>query len=370
VHLARRGRHDLHLYFRFIQFRGFAHAIAVVRGDYSNPKRRGRGQPFQALTTASRARWASATSPASRWPWPSAGAGATFWMILAGLLGMASKFTEVHAGREVPGTKPRRRRLGRPDALPVQGLGERAGPAGPRLAVFFAVCCVGGRSAAATCSRPTRASQQVVNVTGGEASPLAGNGWLFGLIMAVLVGMVIIGGIKSIARVTEKVVPFMALIYMVAGLAVLIINADQMLWAFGQIVSGAFSAEGVAGGVVGVADPGLQARSVLQRGRHRLGGHRPLCGADRPAGEPGLRGTARALHRHRGHLHHDRAGHRHLRLASGLPWFPYILALAVILFAFSTMLTWSYYGVKSWTYLVGEGGPRRTSSRSSSASSS
>jgi AGCS family alanine or glycine:cation symporter len=219
--------------------------------------------------------------------------------------------------------------------------------------------------------------QQVVNVTGGASSPLAGQGWLFGLIMAVIVGLVIIGGIKSIAAVTAKLVPGMALLYLGAGMVVLIVNADQILWAFGQIIGGAFSAEGVAGGVVGaliqgfrratfsneagigsaaIAHSAVRTDQPVSQGFAALlepfidtvvictmtalviiiTGHVTASGVTELAGE--ARGVALTS----------------AAFASTISWFPYVLAVCVVLFAFSTMITWSYYGLQAWTYLFGD----------------
>jgi alanine or glycine:cation symporter, AGCS family len=369
-------------YFRFIQVRGFAHAIAVVRGRYSNPAMAGEVTPFQALTTAVSGTVGLGNIAGVAVAVAIGGAGATFWMILAGLLGMASKFTEVTLGvkyRDV--RQPSGVIAGGPMRYLSKGLGEQGRPVlGRVLAVFFAVCCVGGAMGGGNMFQANQSFQQVVGVTGGEASPLAGNGWVFGLIMAVLVGMVIIGGIKSIARVTEKVVPFMALIYMVAGLVILAINADQLLWGLGQIVSGAFSAEGVAGGVVGSLIQGFKraafsneagigsaaiAHSAVQTDQPVSQGFAALLepfidtviictmtalviivtGHVDAGGTTALAGSASGV------------GLTSAAFGSAVSWFPYVLAVAVVLFAFSTMITWSYYGLQAWCYLLGHSAP-------------
>lgn len=219
--------------------------------------------------------------------------------------------------------------------------------------------------------------QQVLNVTGGERSVLNGQGWLFGLVMAAVVGMVIIGGIKSIARVTEKVVPFMALLYLGAGMIVLLINADQIFWAFGQIIGGAFSAEGVTGGVVGALIQGFKraafsneagigsaaiAHSAVQTDQPVSQGFASLL---EPFIDTVVICTMTALvivitgHVNAGGLTEMAGEARGVGLTSAafgsaIGWFPYVLALAVVLFAFSTMITWSYYGLQAWTYLLGD----------------
>lgn len=367
-------------YFRFIQLRGFAHAISVVRGRYSDPSMAGEVTPFQALTTAVSGTVGLGNIAGVAVAVGIGGAGATFWMILAGLLGMASKFTEVTLGvkyREI--SQPAGTVSGGPMRYLSTGLAERGWPLlGKFLAVFFAICCVGGAVGGGNMFQSNQSFQQVLSVTGGDASLLAGKGWLFGLVMAAVVGMVIIGGIKSIARVTSKVVPFMALLYVTVGLVVLAINADQIVWALGQIASGAFSAEGVAGGVVGALIQGFRraafsneagvgsaaiAHSAVQTDQPVSQGFAALL---EPFIDTVVICTMTALviiitgHADAGGATALAAGATGVNLTSvafgsAVSWFPYVLALAVVLFAFSTMLTWSYYGLKAWTYLLGEG---------------
>lgn len=368
------------LYFRFIQVRGFAHAIAVVRGRYSNPAMAGEVTPFQALTTAVSGTVGLGNIAGVAVAVSIGGAGATFWMIVAGLLGMASKFTEVTLGvkyRDV--REPSGVVAGGPMRYLSKGLAEQGRPLlGRGLAVFFAVCCVGGAMGGGNMFQANQSFQQVVGVTGGDASPLAGSGWLFGLVMAVLVGLVIIGGIKSIARVTEKVVPFMALLYMLAGLVILAIHAERLPWAMGQIVSGAFSAEGVAGGALGALIQGFKraafsneagvgsaaiAHSAVQTDQPVSQGYAALL---EPFIDTVVICTMTALvivvtgHVDAGGPTALAAGATGVGLTSAafgsaVSWFPYVLALAVVLFAFSTMITWSYYGLQAWCYLLGHG---------------
>jgi AGCS family alanine or glycine:cation symporter len=366
-------------YFRFIQFRGFKHAIGVVRGRYSSPKMAGEVTPFQALTTAVSGTVGLGNIAGVAVAVSIGGAGATFWMILAGLLGMASKFTEVTLGVKYRNVKmPVGTISGGPMRYLSKGLEELGRPLlGRFLAVFFAICCIGGAIGGGNMFQANQSFQQVLNVTGGEHSVLNGQGWLFGLVMAAVVGMVIIGGIKSIARVTEKVVPFMALLYLGAGMIVLVINADQIFWAFGQIIGGAFSAEGVTGGVVGALIQGFKraafsneagigsaaiAHSAVQTDQPVSQGFASLL---EPFIDTVVICTMTALvivitgHVNAGGLTEMAGEARGVGLTSAafgsaIGWFPYVLALAVVLFAFSTMITWSYYGLQAWTYLLGD----------------
>jgi AGCS family alanine or glycine:cation symporter len=243
---------------------------------------------------------------------------------------------------------------------------------GKVLAVMFAVFCVGGSFGGGNMFQANQSFKQLVSVTGGDASWLADKGWLFGLVIASLVGLVIIGGIKGIARVTSKIVPFMAVMYVAAGLVIIFTNMDSVPAAFVAIFDGAFSPEGIAGGVVGVLFQGFKraafsneagigsaaiAHSAVRTNRPVTEGfvalYEPfidtvvvctitalvivITGTWDPNVDPsqGVALTSQAFE-------------------SVIPWFPWVLTLAVVLFAFSTMISWSYYGLKSWTYLFGE----------------
>jgi AGCS family alanine or glycine:cation symporter len=367
-------------YFRFIQLRGFTHAIAVVRGRYSDPRMAGEVTPFQALTTAVSGTVGLGNIAGVAVALSIGGAGATFWMIAAGLLGMAAKFTEVTLAVKYRDVHPDGTVSGGPMHYLSKGLAELGRPLlGKALAVFFAVCCIGGAIGGGNMFQANQSFQQVVSVTGGSASWLADKGWLFGLLMAALVALVILGGIKSIARITEKIVPFMALLYMGAGCVVLLMNADKLADAVGHIFTGAFSAEGVAGGMVGAMIQGIKraafsneagvgsaaiAHSAVQTNQPVSQGFAALLepfidtvvictmtalviivtGHVDSNGTAALAGSARGV------------GLTSAAFASAIWWFPYVLSMAVVLFAFSTMITWSYYGLKAWTYLLGESG--------------
>ena len=377
------------VYFRFIQFRAFGHAIAIVRGDYSDPKDRGEVTPFQALATALSGTVGLGNIAGVAVAVGIGGPGATFWMIVAGLMGMASKFTEVTLGVKYRNEYPDGTVSGGPMYYMAKGFRERGFPGGRVFAAVFAICCIGGALGGGNMFQANQAHAQLVNITGGDDSFLAGRGWLTGLVLAGLVFAVIIGGIKSIARVTEKIVPFMGILYVTAALAVLIINYDMILWAFGQIFAGAFTGLGVVGGIVGALIQGF--RRAAFSNEAGIGSAAIAHSAVRTK-EPASQGMASLLEPFidtvvictmtalviviSGVLIFDQAAGVYIideagrietttgaagvsltsdAFAAGLPWFPYVLAIAVVLFAFSTMLTWSYYGTKCWTYLVGEG---------------
>ena len=358
------------LYFGFIQFRYFGHAVSLVKGDYANPDDAGEVSHFQALATALSGTVGLGNIAGVAVAVSIGGAGATFWMILAGLLGMASKFTECTLGVKFRNEYDDGTVSGGPMYYLEKGFALKNMPGlGKGLGIFFAICCIGGAVGGGNMFQANQSFKQFLTVTGGEASFFADRGWLFGIIMAIVVGVVIIGGIKSIARVTEKVVPFMAVIYVGAALIIILMNYDMIGWAFGQIFTGAFTGEGVAGGVIGALIQGFKRAAFSNEAG--IGSASIAHSAVRTK-EPITEGFVSLLEPFidtvvictmtalviiiTGRLSSDLTGVALTSNAfeSAIWWFPYLLAVAVILFAFSTMISWSYYGLKAWTYLVGE----------------
>ena len=363
------------LYFGFINLRAMKHALGLIRGRYTPPDAVGEVTHFQALATALSGTVGLGNIAGVAIAVSLGGPGATFWMILAGLLSMSTKFAECTLGVKYRNEYADGTVSGGPMYYLSKGVAEQYPSLklfGKVLAIVFAVFCIGGAIGAGAMFQTNQAFSQLLNVTGGETSPLNGYGWLFGLAIAFLVGMVIIGGIKSIARVTAKVVPTMAVIYVVAGLTVILFNIDMVPAAFGAIIQGAFQPEGVAGGLIGVIILGFRraafsneagvgsaaiAHSAVRTDKPVTEGlvalYEPfidtvvictitalviiITGSLVGAGDiEGVALTSRAFE-------------------SVFSWFPYVLLVAVLLFAFSTTIAWSYYGLKSWTYLVGEG---------------
>jgi AGCS family alanine or glycine:cation symporter len=250
------------IYFGFVQFRGFAHALALVAGRYDNKKDPGEVSHFQALSTALSGTVGLGNIAGVAVAISIGGPGATFWMILAGFLGMATKFCECTLGVKYRNEFPDGHVSGGPMYYLSKGLAAR-GMAGPGrvLAAIFAVFCVLGSFGAGNMFQANQVHAQLVNVTGGDASFLAGQGWITGLILAVVVFSVIVGGIRSIATFAEFIVPFMALIYCTTALTIIGMNIEKLPWAVGQIVSGAFTGAGVAGGMLGAIIQGFRRAS-------------------------------------------------------------------------------------------------------------
>jgi AGCS family alanine or glycine:cation symporter len=289
-------------------------------------------------------------------------------MIAAGLCGMAAKFTECALGVKYREEFPDGRVSGGPMYYLSKGLAEKGkAKLGKVLAALFAIMCIFGCLGAGNMFQGNQAHQMISNTFGIFTE----SGWLFGLILAVIIGAVIIGGIKSIARVTEKIVPFMAILYVGTALIILLANIGKIWWAFGLILKGAFSPEAIGGGIIGVMIQGLKraafsneagvgsaaiAHSAVRTKEPLTEGYVALMepfidtvvictmtalvivitGAYGTEGLTGVSLTSYAFE-------------------SVFPWFGVVLAIAVLLFAFSTMISWSYYGLKSWTYLFGEG---------------
>ena len=372
------------LYFGFVQFRFFGHAISLVKGDYSDPNDAGEVSHFQALATALSGTVGLGNIAGVAVAVGIGGPGATFWMILAGLLGMASKFTECTLGVKFRNEYEDGSVSGGPMYYISKGFKELGLPGGKFLAVLFSVFCILGALGGGNMFQANQAHAQIAGIFGDFP------GWITGLVFAGVVFAVIVGGIKSIAQVTEKVVPFMGILYVGAALIILIANYDKIGWAFSQIMEGAFTGLGVAGGFVGALIQGFKRAAFSNEAGV---GSAAIAHSAVKTKEPITEGFVSLLEplidtvvictmtalviTISGQLIADPATGQYLlndagtaiktvggntgvaltsaAFGSTISWFPYVLAVAVVLFAFSTMISWSYYGLKSWTYLFGEG---------------
>jgi AGCS family alanine or glycine:cation symporter len=249
------------------------------------------------------------------------------------------------------------------------------------LAALFAIACIGGSFGGGNMVQINQATSQLIAVTGGEASMFYGNGWMFGVAMAVIVAAIILGGIKSIAKVTDKVVPLMVGIYILGALAVIFGNLSEVPAAFGKILAGAFNSDAMYGGIVGVLIQGFKRAAFSNEAGI---GSASIAHSAAKTDEPVSEGIVALLepfidtvvictmtalvivisdygmYDQAGVLASAKAGElQAINLTSSafsqtLSWFPVVLSVAVILFALSTMISWSYYGLKAWTYLFGE----------------
>ncbi len=389
------------IYFKFINFRGFFTSINIVRGKYDdleseipisvsetvhtddgdNPDtirvegHTGEVSHFQALTAALSATVGLGNIAGVAIAVSIGGAGATFWMIIAGFLGMASKFVECTLGVKYRDIESDGTVFGGPMYYLRKGLKLRGLEGlGKVLAILFAIFCIGGSFGGGNMFQVNQAFQLLESVTGGSESVLHQRGWLFGIIMAIGVAIVIIGGIKKIASVTDKIVPFMVLIYVGAALFVLIANFSQIGSAFGAIFEGAFTGAGVAGGVVGVLVQGFRRAAFSNEAGI---GSASIAHSAVKTKYPASEGMVALLEPFidtvvvctmtalvliiTGFVNPNNATMNDAQailltssaFQSAISWFPYILAVAVVLFAFSTMISWSYYGYQAWSYLFG-----------------
>ncbi len=240
-------------YLGFINIRGFRHAVRIVIGKEDKDTGPGEVSHFQALATAVSGTVGVGNITHVAVAVSIGGPGAAFWLMVAGFLGMASKFVECTLGVKYRQINADGSVSGGPMFYLDKGLKELNLPRlGKVMAWYYAICITIGSLGIAAMFQANQAYVQFVNVTGGEGSFFDERAWLFGAGLALLTALVIIGGIKSIARVTSKLVPFMALLYLVAALVVLAVNLPKLPWAIGAIISGAFTPQGVTGGVIAV----------------------------------------------------------------------------------------------------------------------
>ncbi|MFI4850539.1 MAG: alanine/glycine:cation symporter family protein [Gimesia chilikensis] len=363
----------------FINIRAFKHAILLVLGKYDNPEDEGEVTHFQALTAALSATVGLGNIAGVAVAISTGGPGAMFWMMLAGLLGMTSKFAECTLAQIYRRINPDGRVMGGPMCYLSTGLTQQfPGNAafkglGGFLSILFAVMCIGGSLAGGNAFQVKLSLGAVA-----ETFPLLKDySWVYGLLMALFVGIVIIGGIRSIARTTEKIVPFMCGIYVLAGMAIIILNIQKVPASFMAIFEGAFNPDAMYGGIMGVLIIGFQRAAFSNEAgvgsaaiahsaakteypvREGIvaslgpfidtivictmtalviiitGAYNDPQYADLIASNEGAALTAEAMD-------------------SQIPYFKYVLSVSVILFAYSTMISWSYYGERCWAFLFGD----------------
>lgn len=355
-----------------INIRGFRHALRIVRGLEDQPGERGDVSHFQALTTAvsgtvgvgNIAHVAVAVSVG--------GAGAAFWLVVAGFLGMASKFAECTLGVKYRRQNPDGTTSGGPMYFLERGLDERGWPRlGRGLALYYGVCVLLG-SVGIGMFQANQAFVQFVAATGARDSFAVGQGWVFGLLLAISVAAVILGGIRVIARVTAGLVPAMAALYITMGLYVIGQNFDRLPDALFRIVSEAFTPTGAVGGMLGVIVLGF--RRAAFSNEAGIGSSSIAHSAVR-TNEPLTQGFVAMLEPFidtvivcsitalvittgldANELGTGTVSGVELTSAAFervVAWFPPVLSVVVFLFAYSTLISWSYYGLEGCIYLFG-----------------
>jgi AGCS family alanine or glycine:cation symporter len=362
-------------YFGFINIRGFTHAIRIVTGKEDKaPHAPGEVSHFQALTTAVSGTVGVGNVVHVAVAISIGGPGATFWLIVAGFLGMASKFVECTLGVKYRQTNPDGSISGGPRFYMDKGFAELNMPRlGKVMAWYYALCVMLASLGAGCMFQANQAYVQVLSVSGGESSFFAGRGWLFGTLLAIVTAMVIVGGIKSIARVTSKLVPFMALLYMSFALIVIGANYEKLPGAIISIFTNAFSPEGVTGGAIAVLVLGFRRAAFSNEAGI---GSSAIAHAAVKTKEPLTQGFVAMLEPFidtvvvctitalvitvtvydPAMLNDGVISGVELTsaaFASVMPWFPYVLAVVIMLFAYSTMISWSYYGLEGFVYMFG-----------------
>ncbi|SFP45660.1 alanine or glycine:cation symporter, AGCS family [Nitrosomonas cryotolerans] len=363
------------LYFNAVNLRYFKHAIDVLRGKYDNKNDDGEINRFQALMTSLSGTVGLGNIAGVAVAISVGGPGAAFWMAVMGLFGMSTKFAEVtlgvkyrlHASRHHPETIS-----GGPMYYLRHAFEQYHSPhLGKFMAGLFAICCIGGTVGAGALFQANQAYQQALIVTGGDTSLLLDKGWLFGLFMAILVGLVIIGGIRWIAAVASRVVPAMAAIYIVAGFVVIGFHYTAIPDALQTIFEMALYPEAGLGAMMGALLMGVQRASFSNEaglGSAAIAHSAVKTNEPISQGMVGMLGPfidtviicmVTALVIVISGTYVEGGGIEGVELtsrafATGLSWFPYVLSLTVFLFAYSTMISWSYYGLKCATYLFGE----------------
>jgi AGCS family alanine or glycine:cation symporter len=397
------------VHFSFINITKFPLAINVVRGKYDDidhhsvtktdlnvvegdlvdtigdENKEGEVSHFQALATAVSGTVGLGNIAGVAVAIAIGGPGATFWMIICGLIGMSTKFVECTLGVKYRDVGPDGTIYGGPMYYLRKGLADsKMGMLGKFLGGLFAVLCVGASFGGGNAFQSNQATQQISSLLGLQGGA---TGVIIGVILAVLVGIVIIGGIKRIANITEKIVPFMAGIYVVASLIIILANYSHVGEAFGLIFSGAFSPDAGLGGVLGVLIIGFQRAAFSNEAgagsaaiahsavRTKFPASEGIVALLEPFIDTIVICTMTALviifFNMDGQFTYGGEGGNVVLSATGqtvggvdltslafdavIPHFSIVLTIAIILFAFSTMISWSYYGLQSWKYLFGRG---------------
>ena len=393
------------VYFRFINLRRFMLAVNVVRGKYDaveghgveksevnvvdgdlpdtirDESKEGEVSHFQALATAVSGTVGLGNIAGVALAIAIGGPGATFWMVVCGLLSMSTKFVECTLGVKYRDVGPDGTVYGGPMYYLSKGLSERGFKnLGKVLAVIFAVLCVGASFGGGNAVQANQAAEQLASMMGLQGGY---TGTLIGVVIAIIVGFVIIGGIKRIASVTEKIVPFMAVIYILACLVVIFSNFSYIDDALALIVKEAFTPSAGLGGFFGVLITGFR-RAVFSN--EAGAGSAAIAHSAVKTKYPASEGIVALLepfidtvvictmtalviifYNSGGIFEYGGVGGNVLingeavggvnltsmAFQSVIPWFPYVLTVAVVLFAISTMISWSYYGLQSWKFLFG-----------------
>lgn len=360
-------------YLGFINLRGFGHALRLLRGDFSDPKDEGQISHFQALSTALSGTVGIGNIGGVAIVMTIGGPGALFWLVVAGFLSMSTKFAECVLGVLYRKTHEDGRVSGGPMyyleyGLKARGLSWLAKPMG----IFYALAMVLGCLGIGNMFQANQAFEQFVFVTGADQSSFADQGLLFGIVIAILVALVILGGLNSIAKVTSRLVPFMGVLYFLCGVTIILLNADKVPGAINAVLTNAFNPQAIGGGMIGVMILGFQRAAFSNEAGL---GSAAIAHSAVKTKEPVTEGfvallepfidtvvicsiTALVILTTVYDPNMTGAGVQGVELTAKafgdtLSWSVVPLSIVAILFAYSTIISWSYYGLKGWTYLLG-----------------
>ena len=377
------------LYFGFPNIKYFITSINVVRGKYDDVEKDntvsddGEVSHFQALTTAVSGTVGNGNIAGVALAIALGGPGATFWMIVCGLMGMSLKFVECTLGVHYRDVDENGVVYGGPMYYLSKGLKEKGfATLGKISAVFFAIFCIGGSFGGGNAAQANQAALVLKDLLGLESTF---SGAIIGMVLAIVVGIIIIGGIKRIASVTEKIVPFMALLYIVACVYILLINFSFLDDAIALIINEAFNPTAIGvGGIIGVLmvgfrraafsnEAGVGSASIAHSAvKTKYAASEGLVALLEPFIDTVVICTLTALviitfnstgvFAYGGEggvmidgVMYEGAGITSKAFAEYIPFSDVFLTVAVVLFAVSTMISWSYYGLQSWKYLFGRG---------------
>ena len=357
-------------YFKFINIRGFSHSIDIIRGKYDNPDDIGQISHFQALTSALSATIGLGNIAGVAVAVSLGGPGAVFWMVFIAFFSMSAKFVSCTLGQLYRKVNEDGSVSGGPMYYLDIGLSERSaklGVLGKILGVMYAIFIIGGAFGGGNMFQANQSYELFGKLIGIPD-------YLYGIILAILVGIVIVGGIKRIGQTTEKIVPFMVVLYVGASLFIILTNLDKLPGVLSSMFNQAFSPDAAYGGFIGALVTGIKRAVFSNEGGV---GSASIAHSAAKTDEPVREGIVAMIGpfidtivvcfmtasvilitADINPMYQVGGGINGAELTSAafgsvISWFPYILSVVVFLFSFSTMISWYYYGDKGWKYLFG-----------------